>query len=110
MEKIIRLPSGSLASRRAAIPFRDQIIEAFENPAISRIMIDLQEVEVISGSFADESIAILVKIYGWDKVKTKLRLRNGNGITERNIAEAILIRRQAEEAEQYKQIQQPAFA
>ena len=100
MEKIIRLPSGSLASRRAAIPFRDQIIEAFENPSINRIVIDLQDAEVISGSFADESIAILIKIYGWDKVKEKIRLRNGNGITERNIAEAILIRRQAAEAEQ----------
>ncbi|OAM26488.1 MULTISPECIES: STAS-like domain-containing protein [unclassified Eikenella] len=110
MERIIHLPSGSLAYRRAAIPIRDQIIKAFENPAVSRIIIDLQGVDVISGSFADESIAILVKIYGWDKVKNKLRLRNGNGITERNIAEAILIRRQAEDAEQHQEMMQHAFA
>jgi len=74
MEQIIRFPGGSLASRHSAIPFRDQIIRLFEDNNYSRIIIDLSDTEIISGSFADECIGILVRIYGWDAVKSKIRL------------------------------------
>lgn len=93
MEQIIRFPGGSLASRHSAIPFRDQIIRLFEDNNYSKIIIDLSDTEIISGSFADECIGILVKIYGWDAVKSKIRLINGNGQADRSIAKAILDRK-----------------
>ena len=97
MEQIIRFPGGSLASRHSAIPFRDQIIRLFEDNNYSRIIIDLSDTEIISGSFADECIGILVRIYGWDAVKSKIRLINGNGQDDRSIAKAILDRKNESE-------------
>lgn len=93
MEQTIRLPSGSLASRRSAIPFRDQIISLIEDKNCSKITLDLKNTEIISGSFADECVGILVKIYGWDTVKSKIRLINGNGQADKSIAKAILDRK-----------------
>ncbi|PSJ79575.1 STAS-like domain-containing protein [Neisseria iguanae] len=87
------LPSGSFASRCSAIPFRDQIISLIEDKNCSKITLDLKNTEIISGSFADECIGILVKIYGWDTIKSKIRLINGNGQADKSIAKTILGRR-----------------
>lgn len=89
MEKIVRFPSGCLASRKSAIPFRNEIIGYFNDSSITKVIIDLQNTEIISGSFADESIGILIKIYGWDTVKSKIRIINGNGRADMSIAKAI---------------------
>lgn len=98
MEKVIYLPSGSLASRRLAIPVRDKVIEAFNDKSIEKIVFDLSGVEIISGSFADECVGILVKIYGFPAVKNRIRVRNGNGVADQSIAKAILDRKlEAEE-------------
>lgn len=93
MEKIISLPNGSLASRRLAIPYRDEVIKAFNDSSITTVVFDLTNVEIISGSFADECVGILVKIYGFAEVKKKVRIRNGNGIADKSIAKAILDRK-----------------
>lgn len=94
MEKVIRLPKGSLASRHSAIPYRNEIIKYFEDKECSKIFIDLKDTDIISGSFADECLGILVKIYGWDAFKAKIRLINGNGSADRSIAKAIRDRQQ----------------
>ena len=99
MENItIKLPAGSPASRRSAIPYRDRIIEAFDNPKIEKIILDLNGVEIISGSFADECVGILVEIYGLQRVKDKIRLSNGNGAADKSIVKAILDRQKLSES------------
>ena len=93
MDQVICLPGGSLASRHSAIPYRDRIISLIEDKSCTKIIIDLHATEIISGSFADECVGILLKIYGWDTVKSKIRLLNGNGQADKSIAKAILDRK-----------------
>lgn len=57
------------------------------------VLIDLSETDVISGSFADECVGVLVKMYDFKTVTTKIKLLNGNGFTERSIVSAILERK-----------------
>lgn len=92
MEKIIKFPSGSLASRASARPFRDEIFSLLNNPAYERIVIDLDGVKIVSGSFADECIGIMVKYFGYEAVTQKIRLINGSQNAVRGIASAILDR------------------
>lgn len=92
METItIKLPAGSLASRASATPFRQQIQKGLNEG--KTVLIDLSETEVISGSFADECVGVLVKMYDFNTVATKIKLLNGNGFTERSIVSAIVERK-----------------
>lgn len=91
-EIVIQLPQGSPTLRRNAIPYRDNIFEAFKNPNIDKIVLDLAGIDIISGSFADECVGVLVGVYGLDAVTQKLRLRNGNGSAEKSIVRAMLDR------------------
>lgn len=92
METItIKLPAGSLASRASATPFRQQIQKGLNEGKL--VLIDLSETDVISGSFADECVGVLVKMYDFKTVTTKIKLLNGNGFTERSIVSAILERK-----------------
>ena len=88
-------PTGHLATRKSAIPYRDKIINAINNN-LSSIIIDLSKTEGMSTSFADECIGILVKIYGWNTVKEKIRISGGNSSVAKTIATAILDRRNLE--------------
>ncbi|OBW93326.1 hypothetical protein QV01_03010 [Gallibacterium genomosp. 3] len=88
-------PTGHLATRKSAIPYRDQIIKAIDDNSLS-IIIDLSQTEGMSTSFADECIGILVKIYGWDIVKEKIRISGGNPSVAKTIATAILDRKNLE--------------
>ena len=91
----IHFPTGHLATRKSAIPYRDQIIKAIDDNSFS-IIIDLSKTEGMSTSFADECIGILVKIYGWDIVKEKIRISGGNSSVAKTIATAILDRKSLE--------------
>ncbi|WP_406022647.1 STAS-like domain-containing protein [Succinivibrio sp.] len=87
----IKLPSGSLASRASAVPFRQKIQQGLEEG--KTVILDLSDVDVISGSFADECVGVLVKMKGFKTVSTKIKLKYGNGYTEKSIASAILERK-----------------
>lgn len=87
----IKLPSGSLASRASAVPFRQKIQQGLEEG--KTVILDLSDVDVISGSYADECVGVLVKMNGFKTVSTKIKLKNGNGYTEKSIASAILERK-----------------
>lgn len=89
----VKLPTGSLASRKAAVAYRKKIEAYLNDPDCDQIYIDLAGVNVISGSYADECIGVLVRDFGFDTVIKKIRLVNGNGFTERSIATAILERK-----------------
>lgn len=91
----ITFPSGHLATRKSAIPYRDRIISAIEGNL--SIVINLSQTEGMSTSFADECIGILVKIYGWNTVKEKIRISGGNSSVAKTIATAILDRRNLED-------------
>ena len=56
----VSFPTGHLATRKSAIPYRDKIINAIDND-LSSIVIDLSKTEGMSTSFADECIGILIK-------------------------------------------------
>ena len=84
-----------LATRKSAIPYRDKIINAINNN-FSSIIIDLSKTEDISAPFADECIGILIKIYGWNTVKEKIRISGGNSSVVKTIAKVILERRNLE--------------
>lgn len=94
---VVQFPSGFLASRRAAIPFRKQIKAGLMDPSVRQVRIDLKGVESISESFADESIGVLVKMCGFDTVKSKIKLINADRAVARSIAEAMLIRKKEKE-------------
>ena len=89
---VIKFPSGALASRKSAIPFRDQLDHYLANGAL-RVHIDLEETEFISGSFADESIACLILKYGFEKVVSTIRLIHANEFCKNGIAKALLERK-----------------
>ena len=92
METItIKLPAGSLASRASAAPFRQQIQKGLNEG--KTVLIDLSETDVIAGSFADECVGVLVKMYDFKTVSNRIKLLNGNGYTERSIVSAILERK-----------------
>ena len=59
----------------------------------NKISLDTNIVDVISGSYADECVGVLVKMNGFKTVSTKIKLKNGNGYTEKSIVSAILERK-----------------
>lgn len=89
---VIKFPSGSLASRKSAVPYRDQLDRYLANGAL-RVNIDLEETEFISGSFADESIACLILKYGFEKVVNTIKLIHANDFCKNGIAKALLERK-----------------
>ena len=95
----IRFPSGSLSSRAAAHPYRDAIGELLADDSVATVTVNLDDVEYLSKSFADESIGVLVRFYGYDALIRKLRLVGGNRDVQKSIAEAIYIRQQEALAE-----------
>ena len=95
MTNTIRFPSGSLSSRAAAHPYRNAIGELLADDSVATVTANLDGVEYLSKSFADESIGVLVRFYGYDT----LRLVGGNRDVQKSIAEAIYIRQQEALAE-----------
>ena len=95
----IRFPSGSLSSRAAAHPYRDSVGELLADDSVATVTVNLDDVEYLSKSFADESIGVLVRFYGYDTLIRKLRLVGGNRDVQKSIAEAIYIRQQEALAE-----------
>lgn len=89
---IIKFPAGSLASRYSARQYRDQL-DQYIAEGHQKVYIDLAEVEFISGSFADESIACLSLKYGIDKVVHSIKLINANEFCKNGIARALLERK-----------------
>ena len=100
----IKLPKGSLASRASAVPFRQKIQQGIE--ADKTVILDLSDVEVITGGYADECVGVLVKMIGYKTISTKIKLINGNGYTEKSIATAILERKKNEVEPELKQLRE----
>jgi cell fate regulator YaaT (PSP1 superfamily) len=89
MEYTIVFPEGCPTTRRSAIAYRNKIIAYLNDVKCTKICIDLKNTEIISTAFADESVGILVKVYGWAAIRRKLRIINGNGRADMSIARAI---------------------
>ena len=99
MNNTIRFPAGSLSSREAAREYRDAIAALLQDSNVATVTVALDGVEYLSKSFADESIGVLVRFYGYDTLIRKLRLVGGNRDVQKSIAEAIYIRQQEALAE-----------
>jgi|GEM_PF-719272 len=89
-----KLPAGSLASRTSAIPYRKRILTALKKEPAGIVVIDLSDVQVISGSFADECIAVLVKMIGLETVLHHVKLINGSPSVLNSIVSSIKTREQ----------------
>lgn len=84
------LPSGDLASRSLAIPYRLQIEELLSNHSCNIVIrIDLCHVESISESYADELFGMLVKEYGIDSILDRLEIINADDFIIDSIASVI---------------------
>lgn len=99
MTNTIRFPSGSLSSRAAAHLYRNAIGKMLVDDSVATVTANLDGVEYLSKSFADESIGVLVRFYGYDTLIRKLLLVGGNRDVQKSIAEAIYIRQQESLAE-----------
>jgi hypothetical protein len=73
--------------------------ELLADDSVTTVTVNLDGVEYLSKSFADESIGVLVRFYGYDTLIRKLRLVGGNRDVQKSIAEAIYIRQQEALAE-----------
>ena len=94
MEHIIKLPAGSLASRIAAKPIREKILKILNANQSDIVLIDLADTDVISGSYGDECIGVIVKYTSYDTVTKRIKLINGNKSVCVSIAQSILERKQ----------------
>jgi hypothetical protein len=84
----VKLPRGWLASRKGAIPYREQIEELLKN-SNGYVYIDLKDVEGICGTSADEIFGVLVMKFGFEFLINRIRLINGSKRVVTNIAEAM---------------------
>lgn len=91
--KTVVLPDGALASRRNAIPYRQEILQVLSENSDGLVNIDLKGVKTISGSFADECIGVLVMQLGFENLIKRIKLINGSQNVVRSIADAINIRK-----------------
>jgi len=83
------LPSGDLASRGLAIPYRLKIEEILSTESDVVIKVDLSEVESISESYADELFGMLVKEYGLDVILDRMKIINADDYMLNSIASVI---------------------
>lgn len=97
--RIIMLPSGALSSRSKAVPFREEIEQAIKSISdpLGVVCLDLDGVDFLSTSFADECIGVLVRDLGYDTVVKRLRIKNGKPELVNNIAEIIKYRKEMTE-------------
>lgn len=91
--KTVVLPDGALASRKNAIPYRQEILQILSENSDGLVNIDLKGVKTISGSFADECIGVLVMQIGFENLIKRIKLINGSQNVVRSIADAINIRK-----------------
>lgn len=82
------LPSGDLASRGLAIPYRLEI-ERLLNSNFNVIKLDLSNVASISESYADELFGILVKDFGLEQVLERMTIINADDYVLASIASVI---------------------
>lgn len=83
----IVLPSGDLASRGLAIPFRQQIEKLISTNSI--VELDLSKVQSISESYADELFGILVKEFGLEIILDRMKIINADDYVLDSIASVI---------------------
>lgn len=84
------LPSGDLASRSLAIPYRLEIEKLLStNNRDTIIQIDLEHVESISESYADELFGMLVKEHGIDTILDRMKIVNADDFIISSIASVI---------------------
>lgn len=89
MIKVFSLPYGDLASRTLAVPYRQKLENALAEDRTSIIQVDLQNVQSISESYADEIFGILVKEFGVDIVLDRMKLINADEYVLESIASVI---------------------
>lgn len=91
--------------RQRAIPLRDKVLQTIHAGA-PYVILDFDGIESISGSFADELIAVVVFRLGADWFREHVRIENLKADVRRTILEAVVERdqrgrRQKEAAESH---------
>lgn len=77
----------NLGTRILGERVRQDLIVAIESSEC--VVLDFEGVNVVSNSFADECIAKLIPILGFDKLKQKTTFRNINDFARKNVLIAL---------------------
>lgn len=78
---------NSLGTREEAKRIRDKIMESSEI-----VTLDFENISIVSNSFADELLGIIVRDFGFEKLKEKVVLANTNSEVQLTIKKAIVTR------------------
>ena len=77
----------NLGARVLGEKVRQDLIATIESSEC--VILDFEGVNVVSNSFADECIAKLIPILGFNKLKQKTTFRNINDIAQKNVLIAL---------------------
>lgn len=83
----ITLAGPALASRSTAAPVREQLLADIHRQG--HVVVDLQKVDSISESYADELFGVLVQEYGLEWFLDHIELRNADEYVLRSVAVAL---------------------
>ena len=88
---VIKILENSVATRVSAIPYRDRIIQALKDTD-GIVKIDLENVEYMSSTFADECVGIIVKVFDFNTLQQRISLINGRQNVLNTLGKAALER------------------